>query len=165
MSLYPLQLLTYSSHYRNLKPFSIPPPSLTMKDRPLSSCGAVYVPPHQRLRSVITVPSAVSPQPGSFRPTAIDQKPNPNSLKSYACLPPQQQPVRLQHKRSSQFDEVSEEGGDIELTPYQVGETRLSVAFWSLINVRILCFPLGMHYIGTQLKCLNEQRISIRWRE
>lgn len=132
MSLYPLHFFTYSSHYRNLKPFSIPPPSLTMKDRPLSSCGAVYVPPHQRLRSVITVPSAVSPQPGGLRPTAIDQKPNPNTLKSY--LPPQQQiqqqPVRLQHKRSSEFDEVSVEGSacDIELTPYQVGETRLSVA-------------------------------------
>ncbi|KAH0759702.1 hypothetical protein KY290_023195 [Solanum tuberosum] len=130
MSLYPLQLLTYSSHYRNLKPFSIPPPSLTMKDRPLSSCGAVYVPPHQRLRSVITVPSAVSPQPGSFRPTAIDQKPNPNSLKSYACLPPQQQPVRLQHKRSSQFVEVSEEGGDIELTPYQGAVTSDNAETW-----------------------------------
>lgn len=130
MSLYPLQLLTYSSHYRNLKPFSIPSPSLTMKDRPLSSCGAVYVPPHQRLRSVITVPSAVSPQPGSFRPTAIDQKPNPNSLKSYACLPPQQQPVRLQHKRSSQFDEVSEEGGDIELTPYQGAVTSDNAETW-----------------------------------
>ncbi|KAK4720504.1 hypothetical protein R3W88_010737 [Solanum pinnatisectum] len=101
-----------------------------MKDRPLSSCVAVYVPPHQRLRSVITVPSAVSPQPGSLRPTAIDQKPNPNSLKSYACLPPQQQPVRLQHKRSSQFDEVSEEGGDIELTPYQGAVTFDNAETW-----------------------------------
>lgn len=156
MSLYPLQFFTVSSHYRNLRTSSISPPSLTMKDRPLSSCGAVYVPPHQRLRSVITVPSAVSPQPGSLRPTAIDQKRNPNILKSYPCLPPPQQPVRLQHKRSSQFDEVSEEGGDIELMPYQVGETRLSVVFWSLINDSILSSPLGMHYIGTQLKCLNE---------
>ncbi|MCD7466970.1 hypothetical protein HAX54_004088 [Datura stramonium] len=130
MSLYPLQFLTYSSHYRNLKPFSITPLSLAMKDRPLSSCGAVYVPPHQRLRSLITVPSAASPQPGGLRPTAIDQKPNPNTLKSYPYLPLhqcqqqiQQQPMQLQHqhKRSSQFDEVSEEGSacDIELTPYQ----------------------------------------------
>ncbi|KAF2310897.1 hypothetical protein GH714_018247 [Hevea brasiliensis] len=32
-----------------------------MKDRPRSSYGAVYVPPHQRLRSVITPPSYSSP--------------------------------------------------------------------------------------------------------
>ncbi|XP_055800682.1 DExH-box ATP-dependent RNA helicase DExH5, mitochondrial isoform X1 [Solanum dulcamara] len=134
MSLYPLHFFTYISHYRNLKPFSIPPPSLTMKDRPLSSCGAVYVPPHQRLRSVITVPSAVSPQPGGLRPTAIDQKPNPNTFKSY--FPPQkkiqQQPVRLQHKRSSEFDEVSEEGSacDIELTPYQGAATSDNAEAW-----------------------------------
>ncbi|XP_059308762.1 DExH-box ATP-dependent RNA helicase DExH5, mitochondrial isoform X1 [Lycium ferocissimum] len=104
MSLYyPLQFLTYNSHFTNLnKPYTIP-----MKERPLSSCGgAVYVPPHQRLRSVITA----SPQP-------IDQKPNnnnSNSIKSYPYLPPpQQQQVRLQNKRSSRFDE------DIHLTPYQ----------------------------------------------
>ncbi|XP_015074293.1 DExH-box ATP-dependent RNA helicase DExH5, mitochondrial isoform X1 [Solanum pennellii] len=130
MSLYPLQFFTVSSHYRNLRTSSISPPSLTMKDRPLSSCGAVYVPPHQRLRSVITVPSAVSPQPGSLRPTAIDQKRNPNILKSYPCLPPQQQTVRLQHKRSSQFDEVSEEGGDIELTSYQGAVTSDNAETW-----------------------------------
>ncbi|KAF3678058.1 hypothetical protein FXO38_03450 [Capsicum annuum] len=117
MSLYTLQLLFT---YRNLKPLNITPPplpSLAMKDRPPLSCGgAVYVPPHQRLRSLITVPSTAS----------IDhQKPNSNNTvkSSYPYLAPpqqqqqqQQQAVRLQHKRSPQFDEIS------ELTPYQVGE-------------------------------------------
>ncbi|XP_056162702.1 DExH-box ATP-dependent RNA helicase DExH5, mitochondrial [Syzygium oleosum] len=40
-----------------------PPPSpisLGMKDRPPSSHGGVYIPPHQRLRSVITAPSYYS---------------------------------------------------------------------------------------------------------
>ncbi|KAJ8562979.1 hypothetical protein K7X08_031431 [Anisodus acutangulus] len=99
-----------------------------MKDRPLSSCGAAYVPPHQRLRrSVITVPQ----QPGGgLRQTAIDQK--PNTVKSYPYLPPpqqqQSQQVRLQNKRSSQFDEISE---DIELTQYQGAAASDNTEAWN----------------------------------
>nr|XP_016432957.1 PREDICTED: DExH-box ATP-dependent RNA helicase DExH5, mitochondrial-like isoform X1 [Nicotiana tabacum] len=117
MSLYSFQ---FFSHYRTLiKPLSIPPPSwsLTMKDRPPPP-SSVYVPPHQRLlRSVIT---AVPPQSGGFRSTAIDPKPIPNAQQQ--IQQPQQMRV-LQQKRTSRFDEVllSQEVSacDIDLTPYQ----------------------------------------------
>uniref|UniRef100_A0A5B7AYU7 RNA helicase n=1 Tax=Davidia involucrata TaxID=16924 RepID=A0A5B7AYU7_DAVIN len=98
-----------------------------MKDRPPppSSYGSVYVPPHHRLRSVIT--SSASPNLSSSAPvdskTAYNHnkfaKPSNNNL--YPYLPPQRL-QQLQQTKNSQFDsairdDLSEEGSDRESEP------------------------------------------------
>ncbi|KAF7132356.1 hypothetical protein RHSIM_Rhsim09G0102200 [Rhododendron simsii] len=115
-----------------------PEPTPVMKDRPPpSSYGAVYVPPHQRLRSVIT--SASSSSNTSSSAPAVDSKtvttnsnsnsnsssfsnprggsPNPSS---YPYLPHQQFQQQQQQKRNSQLDSypyLFEEGSDRDVEP------------------------------------------------
>ncbi|XP_024989682.1 DExH-box ATP-dependent RNA helicase DExH5, mitochondrial isoform X1 [Cynara cardunculus var. scolymus] len=90
---------------------SLSPPSTAMKDIPrTSSYGSVYVPPHHRLRSVITS-SASSPDISSTSRAVVannsfvkSSHTNNNSLgTSYPYLPPNQQ-----HQKS-QVHDVSEE--------------------------------------------------------
>ncbi|KAA8532626.1 hypothetical protein F0562_032558 [Nyssa sinensis] len=95
-----------------------------MKDRPPpSSYGSVYVPPHHRLRSVIT--SSASPNLPSApvdSKTANNQKKfaNPEPSNPYPYLP-YQQLQQLQQKKNSQFDSAvhgdlsSEEGSNCEI--------------------------------------------------
>jgi len=55
---------------------------LAMKDRPsLSSHGAIYVPPHHRLRSVVTSAAANSPSPISVK-LSQNQPPPPTTLQT-----------------------------------------------------------------------------------
>ncbi|CAK9137165.1 unnamed protein product [Ilex paraguariensis] len=102
-------------------------PPITMKDRPPpSSYGGVYVPPHHRLRSVITTSSA---SPVNIPSVPVESKATVNNRSTfvnsrvhnpYPYLPPQkvQQQQQLQKKdsqASSWYDEVSQEGSDREM--------------------------------------------------
>ncbi|XP_042981852.1 DExH-box ATP-dependent RNA helicase DExH5, mitochondrial isoform X3 [Carya illinoinensis] len=106
-----------------LKP-SLFPPFLSMKDRPPSSYGAVYVPPHHRLRSVITSPNHTSA-------ALIDSKlreaqsavlnPRAGTLPHFQAQNNQQQ--EQLHKGNSQYnsacdDRVSEEDSDREFESF-----------------------------------------------
>ncbi|XP_021748258.1 DExH-box ATP-dependent RNA helicase DExH5, mitochondrial-like isoform X2 [Chenopodium quinoa] len=79
-----------------------------MKDRPQST---VYVPPHQRLRSVITVPSPASPQ-SPIRSSSIDHhqtvssSPNPN-FDARICCNSQNQSGGIGHFQFNQQRNVS----------------------------------------------------------
>ncbi|KAK2635298.1 hypothetical protein Ddye_030090 [Dipteronia dyeriana] len=96
----------------------------TMKDRPPSSYGAVYIPPHHRLRSVFTAPNPgssnnglnsvlnpkVSSHPHSHHPQLNDSFNNFNNKNNDTVT----------NKKNLQFDSayddgVSEEGSDREL--------------------------------------------------
>ena len=116
------------------------PKTLTMKDRPRSSYGAVYVPPHHRLRSVITTPNYTSSAAAAVATAGsgagagagvadiVDSK--PREPPQTAVISPRQthSPYSQQeqlHNRISHFnsprppppcdDSVSEEGSDREL--------------------------------------------------
>ncbi|XP_021749282.1 DExH-box ATP-dependent RNA helicase DExH5, mitochondrial-like isoform X1 [Chenopodium quinoa] len=83
-----------------------------MKDRPPST---VYVPPHQRLRSVITVPSPASPPNGSQSPVrsssidnhqTVNSSPNPN-FDARICCNSQNQSGGIGHFQFNQQRNVS----------------------------------------------------------
>ena len=116
--------------YTTTFPFSCPkaldktsssPPFTAMKDLPRpSSYGSVYVPPHHRLRSVITS-SASSPDISSTSHAVVANNSfvnsslssNTNTLgNSYPYLPPNQQ-----QQQQSQIDDVSKEVSYRELEP------------------------------------------------
>lgn len=103
----------FTSHPKTLKSSHSPPPLLAMKDRPPSSYGAVYVPPHHRLRSVITTPSYTSAalidsKLREAQSAALNHKASP--------LPYLQTRQEQLHKGNSQNDDrLSEEGSDREL--------------------------------------------------
>ncbi|KAL6957771.1 RNA helicase [Sarracenia purpurea var. burkii] len=124
-----LQFLTYTSYPQTLKESSRPRChhlATAMKDRlpPPSSNGGVYVPPHQRLRSVITStasPNISSPAPVVDSKSATTHKnsfSNPG-VKSYPYLP-RHQYQQQQQKKISQLDspdDLSEEGSDRDIEP------------------------------------------------
>ncbi|XP_062145221.1 DExH-box ATP-dependent RNA helicase DExH5, mitochondrial [Alnus glutinosa] len=103
----------FTSHPKTLKSSHSTPPFLAMKDRPPSSYGAVYVPPHHRLRSVITSPSYTSAalidsKLREAQSAALNHKASP--------LPYLQTQQEQLHKGNSQNDDrLSEEGSDREL--------------------------------------------------
>ncbi|XP_059649653.1 DExH-box ATP-dependent RNA helicase DExH5, mitochondrial-like [Cornus florida] len=119
---YPKTLVTSRNHR-----------STAMKDRPPSSYGSVYVPPHHRLRSVIT--SSASPNLSS---APVDSKTvnnhnnklgNPKVNNPYPYMShhqyqyQHQQHQQQQQKKNSQFDsavsdDLSEEGSDREIEPF-----------------------------------------------
>ncbi|XP_068333429.1 DExH-box ATP-dependent RNA helicase DExH5, mitochondrial-like isoform X2 [Pyrus communis] len=96
------------------------PSLLAMKDRPPSSYGSVYVPPHHRLRSAITTPNYTSPTSVGSKlrdnqtAGALNQRSSTNGVLAYYQTQQQQfQKPKLQH--SSAYDDgVSEEGSDRE---------------------------------------------------
>ncbi|KAK7280406.1 hypothetical protein RJT34_25470 [Clitoria ternatea] len=105
-----------SSIARTLKP-SIPLPFLAMKDRPtLSSYGSIYVPPHQRLRSLANNNNNNS-NSNSNSPTPLRAKlhenPAPTVTSRQIPLP---EPARTRFV-SAYDDAVSEEGSDREFEP------------------------------------------------
>ncbi|KAE8077239.1 hypothetical protein FH972_015819 [Carpinus fangiana] len=101
-----------TSHTKTLKPSHSPPSLLVMKDRPPSSYGAIYVPPHHRLRSVITSPSYTSAalidsKLREAQSAALNPRASP--------LPYLQTQQEQLHKGNSQHDDrLSEEGSDHE---------------------------------------------------
>ncbi|XP_059443862.1 DExH-box ATP-dependent RNA helicase DExH5, mitochondrial isoform X2 [Corylus avellana] len=101
-----------TSHPKTVKPSHSPPSLLAMKDRPPSSYGAIYVPPHHRLRSVITSPSYTSAalidsKLREAQSAALNPRASP--------LPYLQTQQEQLHKANSQHDDrLSEEGSDHE---------------------------------------------------
>ncbi|KAM5567831.1 DExH-box ATP-dependent RNA helicase DExH5, mitochondrial [Rosa sericea] len=85
---------------------------VAMKDRPPSSYGAVYVPPHHRLRSVITSPNYTSAASiASKKPTAASlSKARTNGARTYYQT--QQHEVQEQlHKPKLRHDSAYDDGG------------------------------------------------------
>lgn len=98
-----------SSIPKTLKPL-IHLPFLAMKDRPsLSSHGTVYIPPHHRLRSVVT--SANSPAPVAAK---LRENLTPTPTTQQTPLPEQVPNKRNSRYVSAYDDGVSEEGSDRE---------------------------------------------------
>lgn len=92
-----------------------------MKDRPPSSYGAVYVPPHHRLRSVISSPNYTSAALIDYKlREAKSAVLNPRAS-DVSYLPTQHQQQQEQvnsgnsHYNSACDDRISEEGSDCEL--------------------------------------------------
>ncbi|KAL7132403.1 hypothetical protein ABFS83_12G071400 [Erythranthe nasuta] len=119
-----LQFSPYISFSKTLKPHpqtQPPPPRLLfrMKDRPRTPYEGVYVPPHNRLRSVITTASAAidskhtnvttlseAENRSSFTTPTVNSNCKSNSVNSYAYLP--------QQKEISRPEEVAQQGFDPE---------------------------------------------------
>ncbi|OWM86275.1 hypothetical protein CDL15_Pgr011099 [Punica granatum] len=93
-----------------------------MKDRPPPSNGGVYVPPHQRLRSVVTVPNysspaaAVPPVHTISRATRYDAVLNPRHSPQQQDNPQkqQQQPQQQSQLNTREYECSSEDGYDPE---------------------------------------------------
>ncbi|XP_021896216.1 DExH-box ATP-dependent RNA helicase DExH5, mitochondrial isoform X1 [Carica papaya] len=104
-------------------------PFIAMKDRPPSSYGDVYIPPHHRLRSVVTVPprhsSSASPIDSKLGDSqTAGLKPKASNLPYLqARQQEQKQRQRQQQQYVSAYDDgVSEDGSDREYeTPCQPG--------------------------------------------
>ncbi|KAL3510671.1 hypothetical protein ACH5RR_030072 [Cinchona calisaya] len=120
MILSSFHLFSYNSRPQTLKPrkLVISPP-LKMKDRSPSSYGAVYVPPHHRLRSVIakttTTAAASPPRDINPKPALINSNNKQSSFvssRNNAYLPPHHF-HQLQKKSST--DDVSSEGSDRDI--------------------------------------------------
>ncbi|GER44447.1 ATP-dependent RNA helicase [Striga asiatica] len=119
MCLLSLQFPPYSyiSLPKTLKPHYPTPPQpprllVRMKDRPPSSYGALYVPPHHRLRSVITSAandSRVTTCSDVDKKTSFSSK----TANPYPYLPPHEYQKQFQqHKLVTQHDEVAQQGSD-----------------------------------------------------
>ncbi|PSR91115.1 DExH-box ATP-dependent RNA helicase [Actinidia chinensis var. chinensis] len=119
--------VTYVSHPKTLIETSRPRRrrrrlSAEMKDRPLpSSCGAVYVPPHHRLRSVITSSNLSSSAPLVDSKTVLTQN-NSSSIprgNPYPYLTRQQfrQQQQMKNSQLDSADDLSEEGSDRDAKP------------------------------------------------
>ncbi|XAR72299.1 RNA helicase [Bertholletia excelsa] len=139
-----LQFPIYASHSKTLEKTSGPRYGLlatAMKDRPPpSSYRSVYVPPHQRLRSVITFPNNSSSVPAVDSRTASNHNQGFANPRAYSqpYLPQQlQQPYynRQQHQENSQLDsldDLSEDGSDrdIELSSNPGASTSDNIDGW-----------------------------------
>lgn len=130
MNLLSLQFPPYISYPKTLKPHSptpAPPTRLLfrMKDRAPYSYGAPYVPPHHRLRSVITTASATTDSKrtnvithgdaenqSSFTCPEVSNNCKSDILNSYRHLPPYQK--QFQQKGILRRDEVAQQGSNPE---------------------------------------------------
>ncbi|XP_027097273.2 DExH-box ATP-dependent RNA helicase DExH5, mitochondrial [Coffea arabica] len=140
MILSSLHFYTYNSHAKTLKPQKlVVSREVKMKDRLPSSYGAVYVPPHHRLRSVISKTSTPTAPPAS-PPRAIHSKPAlTNSDDKHSSfvnsrnntyLPPHH--FHQQLKKKSSTDDVSSEGSDrdIDLPVHPGGSSFDNIDSW-----------------------------------
>lgn len=83
-----------------------------MKDRLPSSYGAVYVPPHHRLRSFITT----TPLSASSPPRAADSKPALSANKQQSAVVSSRNACLPHHfRKKSSLDELSSEGSDRDI--------------------------------------------------
>ncbi|KAJ1380761.1 P-loop containing nucleoside triphosphate hydrolase [Sesbania bispinosa] len=102
-----------------------------MKDRPsLSSYGAIYVPPHHRLRSIVTSANHNS----SHAPASVKLRENHKPTATTLQTP---LPEQLPNKRNSRYvsaydDGVSEEGSDrdFEVPPLSSGSPNDNIDEW-----------------------------------
>ncbi|GFS32783.1 DEA(D/H)-box RNA helicase family protein [Actinidia rufa] len=118
--------VTYTSHPKTLIETSRPCRrhrlATAMKDRPpLSSYGAVYVPPHHRLRSVITSSNLSSSAPLVDSKTVATQN-NSSSIprgNPYPYLTRQQfQQKQMKNSQLDSADDLSEEGSDRDVEAF-----------------------------------------------
>lgn len=99
-----------------------------MKDRPPSSYGALYVPPHQRLRSASTIATASATtgskpinvtthsdveKQGPFSIAKVNSNGNSDTVKSFPYLPPHQY-QKQQQKENSGLEEAAKLVSDRE---------------------------------------------------
>ncbi|KAL4289078.1 hypothetical protein HN51_056777 [Arachis hypogaea] len=118
-------IILSSSHPSLLTAKALKPSIHAMKDRPtLSSYGAIYVPPHHRLRSVITSANYNSSAPSvaklrDHHGAALNPRPvasaAPTTVHRSQTTLPEQIPVKGNSRFVSAYDDVvSEEGSDRE---------------------------------------------------
>ncbi|KAK4430264.1 DExH-box ATP-dependent RNA helicase DExH5, mitochondrial [Sesamum alatum] len=140
MYLLSLEFSPFNSYSKTLKPHSTTPPApppppplrllFRMKDRPPSPYGALYVPPHHRLRSVITAASTTTDsnptnvatysdadERSSFTSPKVNNDASSNNVSSYPYLPPHLYRKQLQQQREiSRHDEVAEQDSGFEFS-------------------------------------------------
>ncbi|PSR87768.1 DExH-box ATP-dependent RNA helicase [Actinidia chinensis var. chinensis] len=121
--------VTYKSHPKTLIETSRPRRrhrlATAMKDRPPpSSYGAVYVPPHHRLRSVITSSNLSSSAPLVDSKTVATQnnsssipRGNPYPYLTRQQFQQQQQKKKTKNSQLDSADDLSEEGSDRDVEP------------------------------------------------
>ncbi|CAI9096105.1 OLC1v1032182C3 [Oldenlandia corymbosa var. corymbosa] len=129
MILSSLLLFPYSLNLTILKPPILLSPPVKMKDRPPSSYGAVYVPPHNRLRSLITGASINSASPPHF----ADPKPALSATKQQSSVvSPRDAHLTHHSRKKSSIDELSSQGSDrdVELSVHSGGFTYDTLDAW-----------------------------------
>lgn len=158
-----LQFAAAPSHPKPIafKPSPSPSPSLlAMKDRPPSSYGAVYVPPHHRLRSVITSPNynsaaSIGSKLRENQSAALNRRSTNGTLTYYQTQQQEQlQKPKLQHN-SAYDDGVSEEGSDRE-----VELPSRPVRFYMYMCMRKV-FNRGIRGVFTQFEMLIRFQLGL----
>ncbi|KAG8366677.1 hypothetical protein BUALT_Bualt17G0104400 [Buddleja alternifolia] len=154
MYLISLHFSPYFSLSKTLKPqtLTLPPPAslrFRMKDRPPSSYGALYVPPHHRFRSASAAASAATDSKPTNRTICTDTNPKVSSTStsntdtvssSYPFLPPDN--YQQQHKKISRPDDVSERGSDrgFEFSAQPGASSSENIIAWNRkLNVLLRC--------------------------
>lgn len=131
-----------------------------MKDRPPSSYGAVYVPPHHRLRSVITSPNynsaaSIGSKLRENQSAALNRRSTNGTLTYYQTQQQEQlQKPKLQHN-SAYDDGVSEEGSDRE-----VELPSRPVRFYMYMCMRKV-FNRGIRGVFTQFEMLIRFQLGL----
>ncbi|KAL6539019.1 hypothetical protein OROMI_025345 [Orobanche minor] len=157
MYLVSLQFSNCISFSKTLKPHSLPPskpprPLLSMKERPPSSYGALYVPPHHRLRSVIVAASAgresnvTTPSDAdkrsSFTSMQVDSNCSSKTIDSYPYSPPHHYQQQIQQqKEKSWHDEVAEQASDrgFEFSAQPCASSAENIMSWKWRLNTLLC--------------------------
>ncbi|KAL0424689.1 UNVERIFIED_CONTAM: DExH-box ATP-dependent RNA helicase DExH5, mitochondrial [Sesamum radiatum] len=152
MYLLSLKFSPYTSYSKTLKPHTAtppPPPPLRrllvrMKDRPPSPYGALYVPPHHRLRSVITAASTTTDskptnvatyrdadERRSFASPKFNNDASSNNVSSYPYLPPHLYRKQLQQQREiSRHDDVAEQDSGFEFSAQPGAASSENIIAW-----------------------------------
>ncbi|KAK6132067.1 hypothetical protein DH2020_034188 [Rehmannia glutinosa] len=123
-----------------------------MKDRSPSSYGALYVPPHHRVRPVITAASANTDinvttcsdadKQSSFSSPAVDSNCNSDTLNSYPYLPPHHYQKQLQpQKENLRHDMVAKQGSDrgFEFSAQPCASSSENIMAWKWKLNTLLC--------------------------
>ncbi|KAL0463523.1 UNVERIFIED_CONTAM: DExH-box ATP-dependent RNA helicase DExH5, mitochondrial [Sesamum latifolium] len=152
MYLLSLKFSPYSSYSKTLKPHPATPPPpppprrllVRMKDRPPSPYGALYVPPHHRLRSVITAASTTTDskpanvatysdadERRSFSISKVNNDASSNNVSSYPYLPPHLYRKQLQQQREiSRHDEGAEQDSGFEFSAQPGAASSENIIAW-----------------------------------
>ncbi|KAL0430195.1 UNVERIFIED_CONTAM: DExH-box ATP-dependent RNA helicase DExH5, mitochondrial [Sesamum radiatum] len=115
-----------------------------MKDRPPYPYGALYVPPHHRLRSVITAASTTTDskpanvatysdadERRSFSTSKVNNDASSNNVSSYPYLPPHLYRKQLQQQREiSRHDEVAEQDSGFEFSAQPGAASSENIIAW-----------------------------------
>ncbi|KAL3654449.1 hypothetical protein CASFOL_004130 [Castilleja foliolosa] len=154
MYLLSLQFPPHISFSKTLKPHPFDPPRLLfrMKERPPSSYGASYVPPHHRLRALIksaasntgtsvTTCSNVDNR-SSFDTPKVASTCNRKTISSYPYLPPHHYQKQFQQQTGNTWhDEVANQGSDrgFEFSAQPCASSSENIMAWKLKLNTLLC--------------------------